>query len=151
MSFDTLIILKNKLIMIRFHIRVHFAENNCLGILTERELIHLQYLAMFLKKANSYFLFDSQDVNIGQEPEEWNQFLKKVLTVFIVPLTHPEYPFSNRKGIIDYSTYVYVSQHLRLLSKRYTGVIYGVDEEANYPVVTSLDFRKNRKYMACFP
>lgn len=144
-------ILNSKSIMIRFHIRVHFAENNGLEILTERELIHLQYLAMFLKKVNSYFLLDSQDENISQEQVEGNRFLKNFLTVFIVPLTSPDYPFSNRNGMIDFSTYVYVSQHLRLLSKRYTGVIYGVDEEVNYPVVTSLDFRKNRKCMACFP
>jgi len=138
---------KEKSEEIKIHIRVHLIEHACLGM---PEIVHLQYLAMLLKRVSQLFFNGKKNANIEQG-NKWENELKKHLTVFIVPLTSSEYPFSNQEGQIDYSTYVYVSEYLRLLSKRYTGVIYGVDVEMEHPVVTSLDFRKNRKYTTCFP
>lgn len=143
-------ILKRKPEKVRFHIRVHLTEHSCIGMPEEREIIHLQYLSMLLKRVSQIFLVEKNNANI-EHRNKWEEELKKRLTVFIVPLTSSEYPFSNQGGQIDYSTYVYVSEHLRLLSKRYTGVIYGVDVEMEHPVVKSLDFQKNRKYTTCFP
>lgn len=147
-------ILKRKPKRIRYHIRVHFIESSCLKMVQESDLIYLQYLAMFLKRVSPYFLFDVEAAKIKQEQEkeeELNRQLKKYLTVFIVPLTSSNYPFSDQSGQIDYSTYASVSQYLRLLSKRYTGVIFGVDEVMGHPLVTSLDFRKNNMCKTCFP
>ena len=142
--------LNGKMEMVKFHIRVHLTEYGCSGMPEEREIIHLQYLSMLLKRVSQIFLVDKKEANVEQKNNSEEE-LKKHLTVFIVPLTSPDYPFSDRDGQIDYFTYVYVSEHLRLLSKRYTGVIYGVDLEMERPIVTSLDFRKNRKYTTCFP
>lgn len=135
---------------VKFHIRVHLAGHGHLDKPEEKDIIHLQYLAMLLKRASQFWGVDKKETDIEQK-NTWEDELKKHLTVFIVPLTSSEYPFKNQNGQIDYSTYRYVSQHLRLLSKRYTGVIYGVDTDNNSPSVTSLEFRKNRKYTTCFP
>lgn len=143
-------ILKSKAGRVKFHIRVHLTAHSSLGRPEEREIIHLQYLSMLLKRVGQIVLANRKDENVDQR-NQWEEELKKYLTVFIVPLTASEYPFSNQSGQIDYSTYIYVSEHLRLLSKRYTGIIYGVDSEMECPVVTSLDFRKSRKYTNCFP
>lgn len=136
--------------IVKFHIRVHLAEHESLDKPKEKEIINLQYLAMLLKRASQFWGVDKKEDDIKQR-NTWDDELKRHLTVFIVPLTSSEYPFKNRNGRIDDFTYEYVSQHLRLLSKRYTGVIYGVDIENNRPIVTSLNFRKNRKYTTYFP
>lgn len=143
-------ILKSKSEKIRFHIRVHLREHDHMGRPEEREIIHLQYLSMLLKRVSQILLANKKGAYVEQE-NKWEEDLKKHLTVFIVPLTSSEYPFSDKDGKIDYSTYVYVSAQLRLLAKRYTGLIYGVDVDIDRPIVTSLDFRKNRKYTTCFP
>lgn len=131
---------------IRYYVRVHFGQDHDLETLDESELIHLQYLAMFLKQADMYFK-KSKNTEEYREDE-----LKKYLTVFLIPVTANGYPFKNVKGDIDYSVYAYASRYLRLLSKRYTGVIYGVNESpAGRPVVTSLDFRRNKKCKSYFP
>lgn len=147
-------ILERKSEVIRFHIRVHLSEQRCFEKTEESEIIHLQYLAMLLKRVSHYFLLDTEIIRVEQNikmEEELNRQLKKHLTVFIVPLTSSEYPFSDYNGQIDYYTYICASRYLRLLSKRYTGVIYGVDEVMGSPVVTSLDFKKNKKCKTFFP
>lgn len=148
---DSIKLLNRKVEKVRFHIRIHLTEHGNLGMPLEREIINLQYLSMLLKRVSQIFLFDKKDENVAQIRTRKEE-LKSYLTVFIVPLTASEYPFSNQYGQVDYSTYRYVSEYLRLLSKRYTGVIYGVNEEMERSiVVTSLDFRKNSKYTTCFP
>ena len=120
---------------ISYHVRIHFSEqedsDNC------GEIIHLQYLAMLLKYVEP-FVFDDKAT-------------KRRLTVFMVPKTGVEYPFRGKDGQTDYDTYEFTSQYLRLLSKRYTGVIYGLKMENNRPVVTSLDFRLSRQNKMFFP
>ena len=139
----------------RYQIRVYF-EYDCNSAIKESELIRLQYLAMFLKRVGWYFVSGEvlKRADVYEETKVIEDLvekeLKKHLTVFIVPGTGL-YPFKNENDQIDFSTYTHVSRYLRLLSKRYTGVIYGVDEELGQPVVTSLDFRKNRKSKTCFP
>jgi len=139
---------------IRYHVRIHFSQDGHTENLEGDELIHLQYLAMFLKQASRYILPVLETGNDDQkqsQEEKLSKILKNQLSVFIVPLTGSEYPFLDGEGRIDYSTYVYVSRYLRLLSKRYTGVIYGLDEIGGKPTVTSLDFRKNKKCKTHFP
>ena len=151
--------LKNEPQNIRYHLRIHF-ENNCHSdFFRESELLHLQYFAMLLKRVSRYFICNEKSMVVnktqdGDEEREINSAekeLKRYLTVFMVPVTGDVYPYRNQNGNIDYATYLYVSRYLRLLSKRYTGVIYGVDESLGQPVVTSLNFRKNKKCKTCFP
>lgn len=127
--------LQGKDTQLKFHVRVHLITENCSDGVQEDELNHLQYLALFLKRISCFF------------PSEE----KRYVSVFIVPLTGSEYPFCDQNGNIDYTTYTYISKYLRLLSKRYTGVIYGVKEEKSRPVVKSLDFEINKKSKICFP
>ena len=135
-----------------YHIRIHFDEDSNSAAIGGSELLELQYLAMFLKKSSQYLLGD-QNINQFQNDNKKTdeKRLKNRLTVFIVPVTGKKYPFRNQNGEIDYLTYIYASRYLRLLSKRYTGVIYGVNESAGQPIVTSLDFRKNAKCKTYFP
>lgn len=141
---------------IRYHLRIHFGNNNS-NSFKESELLHLQYLAMLLKQASIYLeeRKSREENGLGNsetlEENSVDNDLKKALTVFMVPITGDKYPFKNQEGNVDYKTYSYVSLHLRLLSKRYTGVIYGVDESFGEPKVTSLNFRKNVKCKTCFP
>ena len=138
---DDIIELIRKPQSVRYHIRIKFEYSSVTGALKENELIHLQYLAMLLESVNQYFM---ENGCVGKE-------LRKYLTVFLIPATGDRYPFKDRYGKIDYETYDYASRYLRLLSKTYTGVIYGVNESDNNPVVTSLDFRKNKKCNSYFP
>lgn len=144
---------------IRYQIRINFENSKNLDTIEESQLIRLQYLAMFLKKVSQFFICDKQSKGMkstqkdNQKPYSnlAEQELKKHLTVFIVPVTGEVYPFKNRTGQVDYNTYIHVSRYLRFLSKTYTGVIYGLDESSDQPVVTSLDFRKNKKCKTHFP
>ena len=120
---------------IKFHIRVHLIVENNSGGVSEAELIHLQYLALLLKKMSYYFPIEEL----------------KYVSVFIVPLTGESYPFCDQNNNIDYTTYTYVSKYLRLLSKQYRGIIYGVKEKQREPYVRSLNFKINKKSKTCFP
>ncbi|MDE7424686.1 MAG: hypothetical protein K2N51_13530 [Lachnospiraceae bacterium] len=153
------VILERKNQNIRYQIRIHFNRSMDFDTIEESELMYLQYLAMFLKRVSGFFIYDEKPElteTLQRQIQTSNcnlaeQELKKHLTVFIVPTTGDIYPYENQNGKIDYNTYISVSRYLRLLSKQYTGVIYGVDESSNQPVVTSLDFRKNRKCNTHFP
>lgn len=153
------IILERKSQNIRYQIRINLKSSKDFDTIEESELMYLQYLAMFLKKVSQYFICEgkSENAELLQEHNQKSydnlveQELKRHLTVFIVPITGNIYPFMNQNGQIDYNTYISVSRYLRLLSKQYTGVIYGVDESSNQPIVTSLDFRKNKKCNTHFP
>lgn len=120
---------------IHYHLRIHFsAKGN-----TENagNIIHLQYLAMLLKYVEP-FVFEDEGT-------------RRRLTVFMVPKSESEYPFKDDNGETDYDTYDFVSQYLRLLSKRFTGVIYGWKENNGQAVVTSLEFRQSKQNTRFFP
>ncbi|MCH5264761.1 MAG: hypothetical protein J1F02_02600 [Lachnospiraceae bacterium] len=120
---------------ITYHLRIHFNGQDDYGI--GGEIINLQYLAMLLKYV--------EPITFKKEG------IKRRLTVFMVPLTGTKFPFEDVHGNIDYDTYDFTSQYLRLLSKRYTGVIYGVKQSASGPVVTSLDFYHSKQKKTFFP
>ena len=117
---------------LHFHIRIHpqNAENSKTSYLS-----NLQYLALFLQRLKQ----------IGQSS------IFKRLSVFIVPLSGKYYPFSGDDGIIDYETYKVVAHYLRLLSKEYTGIIYGVQQKGNECVVRALDFHDPKRFVDYFP
>lgn len=119
-----------------YHIRIHLnteTAHDAYG-----EIIHLQYMAMLLMYVEPMLFIGSKS--------------RKRLTVFVVPKTGREFPFEDDSETIDYVTYEFVSQYLRLLSKRYTGVIYGVTEsKAGKPLVTSLNFRQTKQGKTFFP
>lgn len=120
---------------IHYHLRIHFNEKG--NFENVGNIIHLQYLAMLLKYVEP-FVFEDEGT-------------KRRLTVFMVPKTGSEYPFEDENGETDYDTYVFISQYLRLLSKRFTGVIYGWKENNGQAVVTSLEFRQSKQNTRFFP
>ena len=101
--------------MLHFHIRIHpqIEKHSRTDYLS-----NLQYLALFLQRMKQ----------IGQIT------IFKRLSIFIVPLSGNYYPFSGDDGIIDFETCKVVSHYLRLLSKEYTGIIYGVQQKGNEAV-----------------
>ena len=69
---------------VKFHIRVHLAGHGNLDKPKEKDIIHLQYLAMLLKRASQFWGVDKKETDIEQK-NTWEDELKKHLTVFIVP------------------------------------------------------------------
>lgn len=124
---------------VRYHLRIHFGEKSVKESdeWSSGEFINLQYLAMLLKRLDILLLSEYGN--------------KRRLTVFMVPYTGELYPFSNSVGEVDFDTYINTSHYLRLLSKRYTGVIYGVKCEKNRTLVSSLDFHHVKQYKNFFP
>ncbi len=125
-------ILLNDPSMLHFHIRIHpqKTDSSQTGYLS-----NLQYLALFLQRLKQ----------IGQIG-----FLKRI-SVFIVPLSGKYYPFTGDDGIVDFETCKIVSHYLRLLSKEYTGIIYGVQQKGNECVVRALDFHDPKRFVDYFP
>ena len=122
---------------IRYHLRVHsdaLESNDSLG----GTVTNLHYLAMLIKDIAPYL--------------EKKEKLDRQLSVFLAPVSGDSYPFEDDCGDVDYDTYHAASQYLRLLSKQYTGVIYGVKENAaNQPLVTSLEFHRGILNKTFFP
>lgn len=125
-------ILLNVPSLLHFHIRIHPQK---VGNSETSYLSNLQYLALFLQRLKQ----------IGQV----NIF--KRLSIFIVPLSGKYYPFLGDDGIIDFETCKVVSHYLRLLSKEYTGIIYGVQPKANECAVRALNFRDSKRFVDYFP
>lgn len=125
-------ILSNNPSMLHFHIRIHpqIEKHSRTDYLS-----NLQYLALFLQRMKQ----------IGQIT------IFKRLSIFIVPLSGNYYPFSGDDGIIDFETCKVVSHYLRLLSKEYTGIIYGVQQKGNEAVVRALDFANPKRFVDYFP
>lgn len=73
------------------------------------------------------------------------------LSVFIVPTSGAYYPFNSTGRDLDQDTYKIVSQHLRLLSKRISGVIFGAIKDGDRIVVRALDFKNNSMFAGCLP
>lgn len=125
-------ILLNTPEMLHFHIRIHPQKE---GNSATRYLSNLQYLALFLQRLKQ----------IGQAS------IFKRLSVFIVPKSGKYYPFSGDDGIVDFETCKVVAHYLRLLSKEYTGIIYGVQQKENDCVVRALNFRDSKRFADYFP
>ncbi len=125
-------ILLNDPSMLHFHIRIHPQK---VASFQTSYLSNLQYLALFLQRLKQ----------IGK-----GSILKR-LSVFIVPQSGEYYPFVGDDGSIDYETCKVVSHYLRLLSKEYTGIIYGVQQKGNECVVRALDFHNPKRFADYFP
>jgi len=97
-----------------YHLRVHFRSSLENENSVKKEFMQLQYLALLLR----YF----EDYNFIKDKVHRN------ITVFFVPMTGDEYPFWDEKKKIDCETYHIASQYLRLLTKKYNGVIYGAKD-----------------------
>ena len=118
--------------ILNYHIRVHLVESEKNQKLELGEFINLQYLALLL-----HSIYEIKG-NTGSLED----FFKKRMSVFIVPYTGNKYPFT-KNGCMDSDSYLLVSQYLRMISNKYTGVIYGA-KKAKYEsdiVVKALDFK----------
>lgn len=111
--------------IVHYHVRVHFSES-------EDDIINLQYLSLLLISLDEKGFFE----NIG----------RKRLTVFLVPFSESYFPFKKNDDLYKLS-----STYLRLMAKKYSGVIYGVNISKNNLVVSAIDFRKNIRYGLYLP
>lgn len=125
----------------RFHLRIHLQnageENIC-------SLANLHYLALLLQRLDQLL-----SVEEGQVDETGG--LDKRVSVFIVPQSADRYPFQDQDGNVDLDTYQTVSSYLRLLSRRYTGIIYGVVQRKAAIIVRALDFHRTARLTDYFP
>ncbi len=128
--------------ILNYHIRVHLVESEKNQKLELGEFINLQYLALLL-----HSLYE-----IKKDTDSSEDFFKKRISVFIVPYTGNNYPFT-RNGCMDSDSYLLVSQYLRMLSNNYKGVIYGAKKAKNERdiVVKALDFKNSNLYERFFP
>lgn len=110
---------------VHYHLRVHFPEN-------EDCIINLQYLALLLISLERKKFFESK--------------IRKRLTVFLVPFSENYYPFNSNNDL-----YKLASTYLRLMAKKYNGVIYGVTLNKDHSVVSAIDFRQNIRYGLYLP
>ena len=122
---------------IQYQIRIHMQQRHKEGKIDKSEFIHLQYLALLLRNLEDLSFF--------------KRMVQKRLMIFVVPMTGANYPYVGKNGEMDSDTYHLMSQYLRLLSANYNGVIYGAIREGMETVVTTLDYRKDRKYETYFP
>ena len=119
--------------LVQYHLRINMYD---IEAEAGKDLVDLQYLALFLKKLEFDGFFDHED---------------RKVSVFIIPNTNNDYPFEDQEGNVDYETYKVVSQYLRLLSKRYTGIIYGVTKSKGELDIKALDFKIGKRYETYYP
>lgn len=117
-----------------YHLRIHLAYDSAGGI---RDLMELRYLALLLQRLHHLI---NEKYAAGSR-----------ISVFIVPTSAPEYPFKNQKGTVDTKTYRMVSTYLRLISKAYTGTVYGVSGQTDSSMVRALDFKTAPRFSNHFP
>lgn len=117
-----------------YHLRVHLAYDSAGEI---RNLMELRYLALLLQRLRHLI---NEKYAAGSRT-----------SVFIVPASAPEYPFQNQKGTVDTKTYRVVSTYLRLISKAYTGTVYGVSSQTNSSMVQALDYKTAPRFSNHFP
>lgn len=134
-------ILDRSLDSMQFHIRVNLgvAEKIQVG-----NLSNLHYLALLLQRIDHILALD-------QEESDKTNRLKQRVSVFIVPFSQNYYPFTDSDGNVDFETYQLASTYLRLLSKRYTGIIYGVVQREDSIAVRALDFHRTSRLTDSFP
>lgn len=118
-----------------FHIRINLGSDNPqIGHLAE-----LHYLALLIQRLDYVLRLDSA-----------SNFSRQV-SVFIVPHSAERYPFKDANETVDLDTYRMVSSYLRLLSKNYTGIIYGVVPRKEGIAVRALDFRRPARLTGYLP
>lgn len=117
-----------------YHLRVHLSHDLAGGI---QNLMELRYLALLLQRLRH--LIDEKYA------------AKSRISIFIVPTSAPEYPFKDQEGAVDTKTYQMVSTYLRLISKAYTGTVYGVVDQNGTSVVKALNFKKAPRFSNHFP
>lgn len=117
-----------------YHLRVHLSYDSAGEI---QDLMELRYLALLLQRLRGLI---NEKYAAGSR-----------ISVFIVPASAPEYPFQNQEGMVDIKTYRVVSTYLRLISKAYTGTIYGVGSQTNHSMVQALDFKTAPRFSNYFP
>ncbi len=117
-----------------YYIRIHTRCDKS----WERTCVNFQYLALLLHRVSKLRRFESKS-RIDK------------LAVFLVPLKRNKYPFKDENGVVDEKVYKNASHYLRLLSKKYVGVIYGVSVNKGKVEVSSLDFKTVATYKTNFP
>lgn len=140
-EFIQMSILEMPPVSMQFHIRVHLSETKELQV---SSLSNLHYLALLLQRLDHILALNQVEKN------ETNG-LKHRVSVFIVPFSQNYYPFKGSDEKVDIDTYHIVSSYLRLLSKRYTGIIYGVVQRDDSIAVRALDFRRPVRMTDSFP
>ena len=118
-----------------FHIRVHLESGNPKA----DRLSELHHLALLLQRLEHIL-----------ELEPAGSF-KRQVSVFIVPRSAEKYPFQAADGTVDLDTYLTVSAYLRLLSKKYTGIIYGIVPRQEGIAVRALNFSRPAQLAGYFP
>lgn len=93
---------------LHYHLRIHMEFES--GEIQPGNLVHFQYLVLLLKRLSSIGFF--------------NKKLEKELSVFLVPSSADTYPFLDKNGMFDTKSYNVVSQYLRMVTKRFNGVIF---------------------------
>ncbi len=120
---------------LHYHIRVHMEFEG--QKIKSGNLVHLQYLALLLKRLSCMGFFEEK--------------IKKELSVFLVPSSNDKYPFLDSKGVFDDKIYNVASQYLRLIAKKYSGVIYCVENKKNHVRVHAIETHDVRGCEDYFP
>lgn len=128
------LLLKNEK-RLHYHIRVHMEFEG--QEIKPGNLVHLQYLALLLKRLSCMGFFEEK--------------LKKELSVFLVPSSADNYPFLDKNGCFDDKIYNIASQYLRLIAKKYKGVIYCVENRKSILRVHSIETHDVRGCEDYFP
>lgn len=131
----------------QFHIRVNLRKTQKIQV---DNLSNLHYLALLLQRLDRILDIEQEDGDNREDGDKTNQ-LKQRVSVFIVPSSQNRYPFTDSDGNVDLETYQLASTYLRLLSKRYTGIIYGVVQREESIAVRALDFRRTARLTDSFP
>lgn len=117
-----------------YHLRVHLSYTSDGEI---RDLMELRYLALLLQRLRHL---------INEKHADGSR-----ISIFIIPASASRYPFKNQEGIVDTETYQVVSTYLRLISKTYTGTVYGVNSKTGSSMVQALDFKASPRFFHYFP
>lgn len=117
-----------------YHLRVHLAYRLDGEV---QDLMELRHLALLLQRLRGLI---NEKYAAGSR-----------ISVFIVPASASEYPFRAFDGTVDTETYRAVSTYLRLISKAYTGTIYGVGSQADSSMVQPLNFKAAPRFSNHFP
>lgn len=127
-------LLSNK-VRLHYHLRIHmqFEEQE----VQMENLINFQYLVLMLERLSRMGFFKKQ--------------LQKEVSVFLSPTSSDAYPFLDTNGVFDTKTYNLVSQYLRMVCKKYKGIIFCVDKKGDRVWVHTLETHSTRGCESYFP
>lgn len=117
-----------------YHIRIHFDRTDD-GMI--KDLMNLRYLALLLQRME-VLIDDKFPANSR-------------ISVFAIPASGDSFPFHTQEKDIDVKTYKTVSSYLRLISKKYIGITFGVTTRNDRTVVQSLNFKNTSRFVSDFP